>query len=87
MAFRNGTPTVWIAHDWRTLELVRALKLPFLMLDDVLKIHDIDEIKEKADYSETKKYYRRLKKNYGEFIKNNTGLEIMNENKSYSTVP
>ena len=72
MALRNGIPTVWIVHDWRTLELVRSLKLPYVMLNEIAdKRNIVEKIISACDYSELKKNYDKLYMNYIEYLKEN----------------
>lgn len=72
MAFRNGIPSLWIVHDMRTLELVKALHLPYISLKEMKGITAIDELKERCDYSDFLKNYTHLLKNYKTFLLENS---------------
>lgn len=76
MALRNGIPTLWITHDWRTLELVRYLHLPYLDYfgDKFMNIKYADELIEFCDYGSFNQMYLQLQKKYESFIKVNLGL-------------
>lgn len=70
-ALNNGVPTLWITHDWRTLELVQYLNLPYIeydTLDDGMRISDLIE---KCDYTNLYKNYGKLKSDFDEYIKKN----------------
>ena len=75
MALRNQVPTLWVVHDWRTLELVRYLGLPHINWFDK-KFQDtkcIEELFSYCDYSEVyKSYYARYAK-YKQFMLRNFG--------------
>ena len=73
MALRNKVPTLWIVHDWRTLELVQYMVLPYLSYydDKFRRIKYVDELLEYCDYSEVYNRYPKLSKAYQEFIRKN----------------
>jgi hypothetical protein len=73
MALRNNIPTLWIVHDWRTLELAQYLELPHLNFNDskLEKMNSIDELLEYCDYSEFYKKYGALQKKYKQFLNKN----------------
>ena len=73
MALRNKVPTVWVAHDWRTLELVRYLGLPYINYNDekFKNMKHVEELVEYCDYSEVYKRYPKLYKKYCGFIRKN----------------
>lgn len=73
MALRNGVPALWITHDWRTLELVRYLKLPYLEYAQLQKVKHVNELIELCDYSALYAAYPELLKKYKAFIKLNMG--------------
>ena len=77
MALRNKVPTLWLTHDWRTLELVRYLKLPYLDYHgEVFKnIKHVEELIEYCDYNNLYKEYPKLLKKYVDFIKLNMGFD------------
>lgn len=73
MALRNGIPTLWIVHDWRTLELVQTMGLPHINYYDekFRKIKYLEELFEYCDYSEVYKRYPQLNKKYCNFMRKN----------------
>ena len=73
MALRNGIPALWIAHDWRTLELARYLGLPHLNYYDekFRKIRYVEELLEYCDYGEVYRKYPGLERTYRNFIRKN----------------
>ena len=73
MALRNKVPTLWLVHDWRTLELVQYLGLPYLNYYDskVKKIKYLEELLEHCDYSKVYERYPQLNKKYCNFIRKN----------------
>lgn len=76
MALRNGVPTLWITHDWRTLELVRYLNLPYLNYygKKFRNIRYAEELIEYVDYSNLCHIYPKLLKKYNDFINLNLSL-------------
>lgn len=70
-AMLNGVPSLWITHDSRTRELTDMLKLPNIRLEEFRKLERIEEMFEFCDYSDTKKNYLKLCKNYVEFLNEN----------------
>ena len=71
MALRNKIPTLWLAHDWRTLELVRYLGVPYLEYrDDKLteEITSVEQLIEYCDYENVYKRYPQIYKHYCEFM-------------------
>ena len=75
MALRNKVPTLWIAHDWRTLELVQYLGLPYLRYDDEIfqNASNVEQLLEYCDYSNVYKQYPTKYNRYINFIKQNLG--------------
>lgn len=72
MALRNGIPTLWIAHDWRTLELAQYLGLPYILYKECFKkVKSVEELFEFCDYSQVYKRYPSLNRTYCEFIRRN----------------
>ena len=73
MALRNGVPTLWIVHDWRTLELVQYLGLPYINYYDpkFQKIKYVEELLEYCDYSKVYAKYPQLLEKYNKFMKCN----------------
>lgn len=67
----KGIPSLWIGHDVRTKELIKALKLPNVTLEEYRDIHDIDELIERCDYSQVEKNYRRMCEEYVKFLDEN----------------
>lgn len=73
MALRNGIPTIWIAHDTRTEELIRTLDLPGISVreNDFTKIRCIENLIERCDYTDFIQKYPKKIKYYKDFLKNN----------------
>lgn len=73
MALRNKIPTLWIVHDWRTLELVQYLGLPYLNYYDkkFQRVKYIEELTEYCDYKKVYEKYPQLIRKYSDFIRNN----------------
>lgn len=72
MALNNGVPTLWIVHDWRTLELAQYLKLPYInYYQEFQNITKPEQLLDYCDYGELYKSYADLYKNYREFIGRN----------------
>lgn len=73
MALRSKVPTVWVVHDWRTLELVRYLGLPYINYGDgkFRNMKHVEELLEYCDYSGVYKRYPKLYKKYCGFIRKN----------------
>lgn len=73
MALRNKIPTLWIVHDWRTLELVQYLGLPYVNYYDkkFQKVKYIQELMEYCDYEKVYERYPQLNERYSEFIRKN----------------
>lgn len=72
MALNNGVPALWIVHDWRTLELVQYLKLPYInYYKEFQDITKPQQLLGYCDYSEVYKNYNNLYKKYREFISRN----------------
>ncbi len=71
MAHLTGIPTLWIAHDSRTRELVETLKLPHISVEEFKTLHHVEELLEKCDYSEMYKNYGHLCRNYVEYLEEN----------------
>ena len=71
MALKHGIPTLWIVHDWRTLELAQYLKLPYITYDKFNKIKYPEQLLEFCDYTDVYKNYPILVKKYYEFINRN----------------
>lgn len=70
-ALNNGIPALWITHDWRTLELVRYLNLPYIEYNELEDEMRISDLIEKCDYTNMYKNYGKLKSNFDEYIKKN----------------
>ena len=70
-AMRNGIPALWITHDSRTSELVNTLHLPSIDYKQFEKIRDLEELVSYCDYSQFKKNYRVLSRNYVQFLNEN----------------
>lgn len=75
MALRNKVPTLWIVHDWRTLELVQYLGLPYLNYNDekFQNVKNVEELFEYCDYSNVYKCYSTKYQHFQKFIKQNFG--------------
>ena len=73
MALRNKIPALWLVHDWRTLELVQYLGLPYINYysDKFRKMKYIEELFEYCDYSEVYRRYPKLYRQYCDFIRKN----------------
>lgn len=71
LAHLAGVPTVWIGHDLRTKELVSAMKLPNVTLEEYRDISDIDELMARCDYRDTEKNYFYLCEEYVRFLEEN----------------
>lgn len=70
-AFRNGIPALWIIHDSRTTELVRTLHLPYITQDCFGNIKYYEELLSYCDYTEFNKNYKKMLKNYIQFLEEN----------------
>lgn len=80
MALRNKIPSLWLTHDWRTLELARYLHLPYLDYygETFKNIKRVEELIEYCDYNDLYREYPKLFKKYKEFIMRNSG-ELIEE--------
>lgn len=70
MALRNQILTLWIVHDWRTLELVRYLGLPYIEYysREFEKIKYVQQLIERCNYEKVYKNYNKLYKQYLNFM-------------------
>lgn len=73
MALRNKIPTVWVVHDWRTLELVRYLGLPHINYYDkeFQNMRHVEELLEYCNYNMVYQEYPKLYEKYRQFIRKN----------------
>ena len=71
LSLRNNIPALWIVHDSRTEELTKFLHLPNITMQQFRNIKYVDELLPLCDYTETKKYYPELCRNYAEFLEEN----------------
>lgn len=81
MALRNKVPTIWVVHDWRTLELVQYLGLPYInYYDEKFKnMKYVEELVEYCNYSNVYKMYPQLYEQYCSFIRRNFDKEFRRE--------
>ena len=70
-ALRNGVPALWITHDSRTAELTDFLHLPKITIKEFSTIKCLDELLEYCDYTELRKNYYDLCKNYVDYLTEN----------------
>lgn len=70
-ALRNGVPALWITHDNRTEELTKFLYLPNINIEKLSKVKTIKELFEYCDFSEIRKNYHSLCKNYAQYLNEN----------------
>jgi hypothetical protein len=61
VALQAGIPSVWIAHDTRTVELCTHLGLPYITFSEAEKVRHINDILERCDYA---LFERKYKENY-----------------------
>ena len=66
-----GTPAFLIAHDSRTLELARYLKIPHRVSSDVDERTTVDELYNEADYTEMNNTQAERFTRYRSFLKSN----------------
>lgn len=71
LAHLAGVPTMWIGHDLRTKELVNALNLPNVTLEEYREIDDIDELMARCSYEKVEKSYYAMCKEYVKFLDEN----------------
>ena len=67
-ALRNGVPTLWIAHDSRTSELINYLHLPCIDMQTAIKVQSIEELYKLCDMSGVRNNYSDLCQKYIEFL-------------------
>lgn len=67
IALLAGIPALWISHDSRTEELVKALKLPSIELEKAAKIQDIEELTAACEYK--KDFYDNYERLYKDYLK------------------
>lgn len=71
LAHLAGVPTMWIGHDLRTKELINALNLPNVTLEEYRDIDDIDELMARCSYEKVEKNYFSMCKEYVKFLEEN----------------
>lgn len=70
-ALRNGVPALWITHDSRTAELTAFLHLPNITMKRLSTVKRLDELLQYCDYTDLKKNYYGLCKNYVDYLTEN----------------
>lgn len=70
-AFHAGIPSLWVVHDMRTKELVKALHLPYVSYKKVLESQSLEELVPFCDYTENRKCEKRMYRKYIEFLRDN----------------
>lgn len=70
-ALRNGVPALWITHDSRTAELTAFLHLPNITMKRFSTVKRLDELLQYCDYTDLKKNYYGLCKNYVDYLTEN----------------
>ena len=73
IALQAGVPALCIAHDSRTLELCRTMKVPYVQSNDVADGVELDQLLRLVDFDplEFDKNRRSLCQRYVQFLKNN----------------
>lgn len=71
-ALQNGIPALWVVHDSRTKELTEFLNLPAIDIKSINMNTRVEELILFADYKKTQGSYRKLCKNYTEFLEANS---------------
>lgn len=61
LAFQVGVPTVFVAHDQRVLEMFTTMKLPYVLIEDILKGKNINNIVKHVTYDEDQYRKTRIK--------------------------
>lgn len=80
-SFMSGIPTLWIMHDARTKEMIEALKLPYILHEELENVNSINDLLPRCQYNEEfQKHYRKMGKEYVAFLKRN-GISEHNFNK------
>ena len=70
-ALRCGIPALWITHDSRTSELVKALSLPNIPISEAAKYRYAEDLIEHCDYSRFYKAYPKMVKEYVQYLNEN----------------
>ena len=71
IALRSGIPALWVVHDSRTRELVDTFSLPKINYEQLVRIHNIEELLEYCDYNAFYKKYSQICKEYVVFLEEN----------------
>lgn len=73
IALQAGVPALCIAHDSRTLELCRTMKIPYVQSNDVADGIELDQLLRLVDFDplEFDKNRRALCRTYVQFLRNN----------------
>lgn len=75
VALQSGVPTLWIVHDKRTEELVKALQLPHIYQEQMAEINSLQDLFSFCDYTKLSKEYPQLESFYESFLKENHIIE------------
>lgn len=79
IALLNGVPAVVIAHDSRTTEMSRFLKIPHYPVDQC-DLSNLEKIYQEADFDGFNKNYAVLYENYSRFLTENKVPHLLNQN-------
>ncbi|MDD3138299.1 MAG: glycosyltransferase [Lachnospiraceae bacterium] len=75
VALQKGIPTLWIVHDKRTEELVKALQLPHIYQEQMAEIDSLQDLFSFCNYTKLSKVYPQLESFYESFLKENHLIE------------
>lgn len=71
IALQNGVPAVVIAHDSRTTEMCKLMKIPHHAVDNC-DLSNLEKIYQEADFDTFTANYKQLYQNYFNFLNENT---------------
>lgn len=77
IAFWAGIPSLWIAHDMRTLELCEQLKLPYIKHQEINNISHVDQLFEKCDYSDYWRSFPSALKSFRNYLEENDVAQFL----------